>query len=411
MTRILVLSAVTLVGGCSAPEKAPPYLERPEVLAACHQSRAEIRQPIRTDEIFIEAPYLKFLTGWQNERGHVQHPDLRAVVRYTLEKGLTALETDLRFGANSNFLWTGGSITRISVKPAQSPACRFYRYPWWEMPALRKLGLDPDHCVAVETFAEPTANVRVLARPTKSFRIATDREWFAHWRIDVEAGTVDAQREMQPSIRVVDHVAWFQGGGNWGYEGWAWGCHEQGARAREVNAAISGKGNPLLHRPEQVVVPAPEVPVEESELSANDMAQLRWLERGRCAGGGNTYDAAGTVWIEDIVVDRKLQTALHVLRGERLLVAPMPSQFPRRAYSNHSALHYKDGFAVNLTRLFKNDESRRLVVFDENLKHVATWKLSAAQMEALVPSEPATINRCTDTEQDQFQRISEVKAR
>lgn len=401
--RPWLLAAVAALSGCGVGEKSVPYMERPEVLAACGQSGIDVRQPLEADELFIAAPYLKFLAASQNDRGHVQSLQLNQAVRYALQKGLTALETDLSFERQSNDLQERGRITRISVMPAHSQACKAFRYSWWEMPELRKLGLDPDHCVGVETLAEPTATKRVLARASKVFRISTDGDWFALWRIDIEAGVMNAQQELQPVIQGVDHAAWFHGGGK-GYGGWAWGCADRDARAKQLNAAVLGKGNPLLHPPQQVVMPDPDVPVEESELSAADMDRLRWLERARCAGGGNTYDAAGTVWIQDITVGKELRTALHVLRGDRLLVAPMPRQFPRGVYSNHSALEFKGGYVVNLTRTFKNDEWRRLVVFDKDLRHVATWKLNAAQMEALVPPEPATINRCTGAYEDQLQR-------
>lgn len=410
MLRLWPLAAVAALSACGTGEKSVPYMERPEVLAACGQSGIDVRQPLEANELFIAAPYLKYLAGSQNEHGHVQHPELSRVVRYALQKGLTALETDLRFEGQSNDLQERGRITRIGVMPAHSPACKAFRYPWWEMPELRKLGLDPDHCVGVETLAEPTAATRVLASASKGFRISTDRDWFALWRIDIEAGVMNAQQELQPVIRGVDHTAWFSGGGNWGYGGWAWGCADRDARAVKLNAAISGKGNPLLHPPQQVVMPDPEVPVEESELSVADMDRLRWLERERCAGGGHTYNAAGTVWIQDIMVGKELRIALHVLHGDHLLVAPMPRQFPRGVYWHHSALEFKGGYVVNLTRTFKNDQWRRLVVFDKDLKYVATWKLSAEQMEALVPSEPATINRCTDSKKDQFQRQPEGTA-
>lgn len=402
--RLWPLATAAVLSGCGAAQKSVPYLESPEVLAACSQSSIEVRQPLEADELFIAAPYLMYLAGSQNDRGHVQHPQLGDVVRYALAKGLTALETDLSFDLQAR-----GRITRISVKPALSPACKAFRYPWWEMPELRKLGLDPDHCVGVETLTEPTAAMRVLSRASKVFRISTDRDWFALWRIDIEAGVINAQQELQPTIRVVDHAAWFHGAGK-GYGGWAWGCADRDARAKKLNSAISGKGNPLLHPPQQVVMSDPDAPIEESDLPAADMDRLRWLERAPCAGGGNTYDAAGTVWIQDIMVGGELRTALHVLRGGRLLVAPMPRQFPRGVYSNHSALHFNGGFAVNLTRTFKNDQWRRLVVFDKDLKHVATWKLSTEQMDALTPPEPATINRCTDSQEDQFQRPPRAKA-
>jgi len=398
-----LLATAAVLCGCGAVQRPVPYLERPEVLAACSQSNIEVREPLEASELFIAGSYLTYLLADpQSYRGYVQQPQLIQVVRYALEKGLVALETDLRFDRQSNDLQARGRVTRISVKPAHSPACKAFQYSWSEMPELRKLGLDPDHCVGVETLAEPTASTRVLARESTVLKSGTDRG-STLWRIDVQAGVVEAHQELQPSIRVVEHVLWSPGGGK-GYDGWAWGCADKGARATKLNAAISGKGNPLLRRPEQVVVPDPEVPIEESQLSDANMAQLRWLERGRCAGGGNTYDEAGTVWIRDITVGQEHRAALHVLRGGRLLVAPMPRQFHRAGYSDHSTLHFKGGFAVNLTRTFKNDEWRRLVVFDEDLRHVATWKLSAEQMEALVPPEPATINRCTGSSVDQLQR-------
>ncbi len=63
---------------------------------------------------------------------------------------------------------------------------------------------------------------------------------------------------------------------------------------------------------------------------------------------------------------------------------------------------------MNLTRTFKNDEWRRLAVFDQQLRHVATWKLNQQQMDALVPSEPGTLHRCTDPYEEQFQRAPPV---
>jgi hypothetical protein len=273
------------------------------------------------------------------------------------------------------------------------------------MPELRRLGLSPDHCIAVEILDAPTARTRVLARPTKVFRVATegDREWFALWRIEVLAGVLDARQQVQPAIRIVDHVSRFQGAGK-GYGGWAWGCSDGNVRAKALDAAISGRGNPLLLRPQVVVVPAPVPAVQETEATDAEIAQLRWLERARCAGGGNTYDAAGTVWIADLDVGNIRRQALHVIKGRQLLIAPMPAQFDWGGYYNHSALHFHGGFAVNLTRSFKSDEWRRLAVFDEQLRHVATWKLSPQQMASLTPPEPATINRCTGPYNDQFQR-------
>jgi hypothetical protein len=396
----VVVGLLVGTAGCNA---SVPYLEEAEVLAACRQSRIEVAHRIETDEIFIESHYLDYLAGLPNERGHVQHPDLHRIVRYVLEKRFVALETDL----GSQLPPSGplhGQLTRISVQPANSPACNAYRYPWWEMPQLRRLGLDPDHCVALEKLEAPTARVRVVTRPTQVFRIVADRrEWFGLWRLDALAGAVDAGDQMQPAIRVIDHVARFAGGGK-GYSGWAWGCPDGGVRAQALDAAIAGKGNPMLRRPEVVVVPSPDPAIAETPASDGDIAQLRWLERERCAGGGNTYDAAGAVWIQDLLVGDTLRRALHVLRGDRLLVGPMPLPFPRGVYNDHSVLHFKGGFAVNLTREFKNDERRRLVVFDANLRHVATWTLTAEQRAALVPTDPATINRCTDSAVDQLQR-------
>jgi hypothetical protein len=380
-----------------------PYLERPEVLAACKQSSIDIRQPINVDEMFIGSEYLNYLAGSQNDQGQVLHPSLNQVVRYALEKGLTALETDV--GSNSH--WDGfgaGQIVRITVKPAHSPACKAFRYPWSEMPKLRRLGLSPDHCVAVEKLDAPTVRTRLQARPTQVFRVASDgdREWFALWRIEV-SGVLDVQQQVQPAIRVVDHVARSQGGGK-GYSGWGWGCPDGNVRAKALDAAISGRGNPWLLRPDVVVVPAPVPAVQETGATDADIAQLRWLERGRCAGGGITYDAAGTVWIADLNVGNIKRQALHVVKGHQLLIAPMPAQFDWGGYYNHSALLFKGGFAVNLTRSFKNDDWRRLAVFDAKLRHVATWKLSQQQMDSLMPPEPATINGCTDPYNDQFQR-------
>lgn len=405
------IGAALLSGGGCTTDSPGPYLERPEVLAACKQSSIDIRQPIDVDELFIDSAYLRYLAGSQNERGQVQPPDLVRVVGYMLGKGLTALETDV--GEISHFEgYRPGQIVRITVKPAHSPACQAFRYPWSEMPRLRRLGLSPDHCVAVEKLDAPTARTRVLARPTKVFRDATDgdREWFALWRLEVVAGVLDAQQQVQPAIRIVDHVSRFQGGGK-GYSGWAWGCSDGNVRAKALDAAIAGRGNPLLLPPEVVVVPAPVPAVQETESTDAEIAQLRWLERGRCAGGANTYDVAGTVWMADLYDGNILREALHVLKGRQLLIAPMPAQFRRGVYSNHSALHFQGGFAVNLTRSFKNDEWRRLAVFDEQLRHVATWKLSAQQMDSLTPPEPATINRCTGSDNDQLQRTTSVPIR
>jgi hypothetical protein len=213
---------------------------------------------------------------------------------------------------------------RISVQPAHTPACKNFRHGWRELARLRKLGVDPDHCIAVEKLDAPTARTRLLARSTKVFNTLVDgREGFALWRFDVVGGELDAQQQVQPAIRVVDHAALWLSAGK-GYSGWAWGCPDRDARARALDAAIAGRGNPALHPPEVVVVPATEPAVEETEASDADIAQLRWLERARCSGGAATYDAAGTLWIEDIDVGGKRRQALHVLKDRQLLVAPMP---------------------------------------------------------------------------------------
>lgn len=399
LARLLFLAPVAFL--CLVSNStAAPNLEI-AVQAACKQSRIAASAPIETSEVFIDGTYLNYLAGTHNDKGHVLHPDLDRVVRYTLEKGLNALETNLVFSATREL--SQSPIVRISVKPAQTPACKAYRYPWWQMPKLRRLGLGPDHCVAVEMTDRPTASVRVLSQATKVFRISDEREWFALWRLDVQAGTVGANGQEAPAIEITDFVARSEGGGK-GYQGWAWGCPDWDTRARALDRLIVGKGNPLLRRPEMVVVPDPKELIAETAMSDAALSELRWIELEECASGGNNFNAIGTVWIEDIPVREELRRALHVLRGDRLLVAPMPPQFRRAVYSNDGLLHYRNGFAVNLTRSFKDDEWRRLVVFDENLIHVATWTLTDQQMKSLVPPDPAKVNRCYGSDHRQFQR-------
>jgi hypothetical protein len=92
---IWIGASLLSVSGCITDGPGPD-LERPQVLAACKQSRIDIRQRIEVDELFIDSAYLNYLAGTQTDRGHVQHPSMEHLVRYTLEKGLTALETQAR---------------------------------------------------------------------------------------------------------------------------------------------------------------------------------------------------------------------------------------------------------------------------------------------------------------------------
>lgn len=404
--RFLIYVVTITLSACgSNREVQDPTPIKQQIASSCDQSTIEIQSPISADELFIDSHYIKFLVGTTTDRGHILEPDLAKVVRYVIGKGFLSFETDMQFDADLYGINTG-KITRISVKPAQSPACKAFRYPWWEMPELRKLGLDPDHCVAVEKIEKPTAKARIIAQTTKVARIADEREWYALWRIEVMAGTTNQLGELSSSIRLVDHVAFTPGGGNYGWSGWSWGCSGNDVRAKALNSAISGKGNPMLHRPEIVVIHPSAPSIQETSATDADIANLSWLERERCAGGSHTYDATGSIWIQKIYIDGVLRTALHVLRGNTIIVAPMPIEFDGGLFINESLLHYGQGFAVNLTNNFKNDESRRLVVFDKDLKHVATWKLSAEQRSSLIPADPASKNWCADPRHDQFQRTN-----
>lgn len=402
--RVLFFVVVTALSGCGNENKVAQGIVKieQEISNACTQSSIEVQSRILADDLFIDSQYLKFLAGTTTDRGHILEADLSRVVAFALEKGLTSLETDLQFKSTHSVSQTG-NITRISVKPAHDPACKAFRYPWWEMPELRKLGLDPDHCVAVENVEKSTASTRILARPTKLDRISDAGGQYEFWRIEVLAGTAKQLAEQNSSIRLIDHVSYSRGSAK-SWSGWTWGCPDNDARARALNAAVAGKGNRMLHRPEVVVVQNTGPAIQEAYATNTDVAQLRWIVREHCAGGSNTYDAEGTIWVQDVRIDKTLRIALHVLKGSRLLVAPMPIEFDRALFNNQSVLHFGKGFVVNLTRGFKNDELRRLVVFDENLNHVATWRLSAEQRESLVPPEPASVNWCRDPLNDQFQR-------
>lgn len=406
MFRFFICVVTIALSACgSRREIQDPTPIKQQIASSCGESTIEIQSPISADELFIDSHYLKFLAGTTTDRGHILEPDLARVVRYVIEKGFLSFETDMQFDSDLYGI-TPGKITRISVKPAQNPACKAFRYTWWELPELRKLGLDPDHCVAVEKIEKPTASTRILAQTTKVARIADEREWYALWRIEVTAGTTNQFGELNPSIRLVDHVAYTPAGGNYGWSGWSWGCSGNNVRAKALNSAISGKGNPMLHSP-KIVVMHPSVPsIQETSATDADIANLSWLERERCAGGSNTVNAEGSIWIKEVYIDSVLRIALHVLRGNTLIVAPMPIEFDRALFNNESLLHYRKGFVVNLTRGFKNDESRRLVVFDKDLKHVATWKLSAEQRKSLIPPDPASTNWCRDPKHDQFQRTN-----
>jgi hypothetical protein len=399
------IAIASLLSGCGMTgERAIPLRQQPEVLAVCRQIQLDVEEPIRVDSIFVDSALLHFFAGhqdksdaWRASLGHVGKPDADDIVNYALRKGFHAMETDFRdiFGFKG---FKNGDVVRITVKSKDDSACKAYKYPYWQLFELRKLGLSPEHCVAVEKVKTSTAQLQLKATRDKIYRWPADNgkgESFAVWRMNIDARLYQGSGLSRSIGRLTEYVAYEHGGGKHGYQGWSWACADLGANTEALNRSISGTGNQLLSVPKVETTSTTEDVVLETDATDEEIAKLQWIVRPRCAGGGWTLNEAGTLWVADINLANETRSALHVIRGDKLMVAPMPREFPRGVYSVHSALYYEDGFVVNLTRSFDNSDAyRRLVVFDGNLRHVATWKLSAAQRDALVPIDPAKINRC-----------------
>lgn len=370
------------LAACNAT--AAPAPEGPAPTARCDDNRIAIQEPLRPRDLYIDWIYLDLLTnpptGPNSPRGGRSSGDATpAFIKYFLKKDLIALETNLP----KQFTWerAQGSVARVSLWPAGSPACLPRSWTWPSRQELRRHGVPPGQCVGVEWLPAPSASTRVTVSPSTAYI----SERFKLLRLDILAGPVDAQGRIKPRLEIVDHIGQTDFGNGQSFGGAISICPDRNAALEALDTAIVGPGHPLVHKPAAVSVALPSSAMSELARGLPPMpddrfARLQWLETARERKGISGFflvDERGEVWTDGHGHDDSWR--IYAVQSDRILESLLPKEGRPTTYSTLAlAKTPSGGYAVALEILGKAPVWR-LFEFDHDLVLRGAFTLNAEQ--------------------------------